>query len=220
MSAAFRLLAAIGAILLAFSIVSQGWISATSVAAEGGTFALGVWRYLDYFTVLTNALVCATLARAALKPDDRTGLNAPRFELLTVVSILFVGIVYNVVLASQWDPQGLQKYNDDVLHIWAPIGFAVFWLMRPRGDLAWRDGLFAAIWPLAYSVYGLTRGAFDGFYPYFFMDPSAAPWLIVARNMVGLMLAFVLGALAFVALDRMLARWPRANASGVGVVDD
>lgn len=204
-----RAIALAGAPLLAFSVVSQGWISTEGAVAEGHTALVGVWRYLCYFTVLTNVLVVATWVRAALKPEDRTGLNAPRFELLTLTSILFVGIVYNTLLAWQWDPQGLQKYNDDILHIWSPIVFAVFWLLRPHGALHWRNALLAAAWPTIYSVYGLTRGALDGYYPYFFMDPTQAPWLIVARNMAGLVVAFILGALIFVTLDRLIARAPK-----------
>jgi hypothetical protein len=207
-----RLIAGIGAAVLAASIVSQGWLSVQGAIADGETLAVGVWRYLCYFTVLTNTLVAVVLARAALKPQDRAGLNAPRFELLAVTSILFVGAVYNVLLASQWDPQGLQKLNDDILHIWSPVGFALFWLMRGRGALSWRDAAFAASWPLIYSIYGLARGAFDGFYPYFFMNPETTPWPLVARNMMGLVLAFLLGALALVALDRAIGRFSRRNA--------
>lgn len=212
MNFAVRLIAGIGAPVLAASIVSQGWLSVQGTMAEGETFAAGVWRYLCYFTVLTNALVALVLARAALKPGERIGLNAPRFELLAVTSILFVGAVYNLLLASQWNPQGLQKLNDDVLHIWSPLGFALFWLLRTSGALTWRDAAFAASWPLIYSIYGLARGALDGFYPYFFMNPGTMPWLTVARNMTGLVLAFLLGALVLIALDRALARFSRRNA--------
>lgn len=212
MSVVARLIACIGAPVLAASIVSQGWLSVQGAIAEGETLATGVWRYLCYFTVLTNALVALVLARAALKPADRSGLNAPRFELLAVTSILFVGAVYNVLLASQWDPQGLQKINDDILHIWAPLGFALFWLMRARGVLTWRDAAFAASWPLIYSIYGLARGAFDGFYPYFFINPATTPWVLVARNMGGLVIVFTLGALMLIVVDRAVARFSRRNA--------
>ncbi len=207
MSAAFaRLLAAVGAPLIAAATVSQGWLSTSATMAEGASFAEGVWRYLGYFTVLTNLFVVAVLARAALRPTDRAGLNAPRIELMAVTSILFVGAIYNLLLASQWDPQGLQKLNDVVLHDVSPALFALFWLLRPRGGLNWRDALIAASWPLAYCVYGLTRGAFDGHYPYFFMNPLTTPWPQLALNMAGLVAVFLAAAAALVMLDRVLVR--------------
>lgn len=208
MSAALaaRLLAGLGAPWIFVSAVSQGWLSTESMVAQGATVAEGIWRYLGYFTVLTNAFVIMVLTRAALRPHDRSGLNAPRVELMTATSILFVGAVYNVLLAAQWDPQGLQKYNDDVLHMGAPILFSAYWLLRPRGGLKWRDALFAAVWPLTYSAYSLARGAIDGFYPYYFMDPSAAHWLAVARNMAALVALFIAAALVLSEIDRRLWR--------------
>lgn len=207
MSALFaRLLAGLGAPVIAAATVSQGWLSTNASMAEGLSLAGGVWRYLGYFTVLTNLLVVFVLARAALKPADRAGPNAPRIELMAVTSILFVGAIYNLLLASRWDPQGLQKLNDVVLHDVSPSLFAAFWLLRPRGGLSWRDALIAAAWPLAYSIYGLTRGAFDGHYPYFFMNPTTIPWPQLALNMAGLVAVFLVAAAALVMLDRELAR--------------
>lgn len=201
-----RWLAVIGAPLIGAALVSQGWISTQNMVAQGGGVGEGVWRYLGYFTVLTNTMIVAVLARAALRPGDRRGLNAPRTELMAVTSILFVGGVYNVLLASQWDPQGLQKLNDEVLHIGAPILFAVYWLAGPRGGIGWKDALFAAAWPCGYAIYGLSRGALDGFYPYFFMNPATTPWIEVARNMAALVGVFVVAALLLATLDRRLAR--------------
>jgi hypothetical protein len=199
---AVRLLAGAGAVVIGAATLSQGWLSVAETMGRGGSLAWGVWVYLCYFTVLTNCFVVAVLARAALKPDDRAGLNTPRVELMAATSILFVGAVYNLLLASQWDPQGLRKLNDVILHDVSPFLFALFWFLRRSGALTWRDALFAATWPLAYTIYGLTRGAFDGVYPYFFTDPTRLSWTQVLLNMAGLMAAFFVGALALAMLDR------------------
>ena len=201
-----RILAMVGAPLIAFSTVSQGWLSASEYAGQGGSLGEGVWRYLCYFTVLTNTFVAVVLARAALKPEDRTGLNAPRFELMAVTSILFVGAVYNILLAHLWDPQGLRKFNDVILHNVSPLVFALFWALRGHGALTWRDAAFTAIWPAAYTLYAQIRGAADGFYPYFFTDPTRASWVQVLGNMAGLMAVFVVAALLLVGLANTRVR--------------
>ncbi len=201
-----RILAMIGAPLIAFATVSQGWLSASEHASEGGSLGEGVWRYLCYFTVLTNTFVAVVLARAALKPEDRTGLNAPRIELMAVTSILFVGAVYNILLAHLWDPQGLRKFNDVILHNVSPLAFALFWALRGHVALTWRDAAFTALWPAAYTLYAQVRGAADGFYPYFFTDPTRASWPQVLGNMAGLMAVFVVAALLLVGLASTRAR--------------
>ncbi len=203
-----RILAACGALLVGAATLSQGWVSVREGLGEGRTLGQGVWIYLCYFTVLTNILVTLVLARAALKPGDRRGFNSPRVELMAVTSILFVGAVYNLLLASQWDPQGLRKVNDVILHDGSPLLFALFWLLRPRARLGGRDAAFAAIWPGVYTLYGQARGAIDGYYPYFFTDPTRTPWPNVALNMVGLMVVFVIGALVLTKVDRTLRRAP------------
>jgi hypothetical protein len=201
-----RPIAAVGALIGLFGLVLQYVLLYGDMAADGASPLAITWRFFSWFTLLTNTFVTLVMARAALQPEAHIGLNAPRVELMAVTSILFVCIVYNVLLASRWDPQGWQKVADVVVHDVVPIAFLAFWSIRTHGVLGWRDAAFAALWPLAYAVYGLTRGAFDGFYPYFFMDPTSISYGQIAINLVGLVVAFVIGALLLVGISRALGR--------------
>jgi hypothetical protein len=201
-----RIVAIVGALLGAFGLILQFWLLYTDMTHDGASPLEATWRYFAYFTILTNTFVTLVMARAALKPENYTGLNAPGIELMAVTSILFVCIVYNLLLASRWDPQGWQKLADVIVHDAVPVTFAIFWFLRPHGSLTWRDAGVAAIWPLAYAVYGLSRGLFDHFYPYFFMDPTKVSYLLIARNLVGLVVAFLLGAAVLLTVSRALAR--------------
>jgi len=203
---AARSVAALGALIGAAALGLQYFLIVRNMGAEGSTLLEATWRYFVYFTILTNTFVTLVMARAALNPASREGLNAPRVELMAVTSILFVCAVYNVLLASRWNPQEWQLVADVIVHQAVPGLFALYWLARPHGRIGWADAGFAALWPFAYAAYGLTRGAFDGFYPYFFMNPTMTPWAQVAVNMAGLVAVFGVGALAMVALDRWLAR--------------
>jgi hypothetical protein len=206
LKSAARVLAACGALLGVFGLGLQYWLLYAEMSANGASPLDVLWRFYAYFTLLTNTFVTLVFARAALKPDSLTGLNAPRVELMAVTSIMFVCIVYNLLLASRWDPQGWQKVADVIVHNVVPLLFLLFWALRPHGGLKWRHAMFAAAWPLAYAVYGLTRGAFDGFYPYFFMDPTTASYAQIALNLVGLVVAFMLGALLLIGISRVLGR--------------
>ena len=196
-----RGIAALGAVAGLFGLGLQYVIMLGSMEP-----AFAAWRFFAYFTILTNCLVTLVFVRAALKPGAEDGLNVPHMELMAFTSILFVCAVYNILLAPRWAPEGWQLVADIVVHQATPILFTLYWFARPHGRIGWKDALFAALWPLGYAAYGLTRGAFDGFYPYFFMDPSTTPAPQVALNMGGLTLAFIIGALVLVALDRALAR--------------
>ena len=206
MSGLARPIAALGALIGLFGLVLQYILLYGDMAADGAAPLAITWRFFSWFTLLTNTFVTLVMAHAALRPQARTGLSAPRVELMAVTSILFVCIVYNVLLAPRWDPQGWQKVADVIVHNIVPVVFLAFWSVRPHGALGWRDAAFAALWPLAYAVYGLTRGAFDGFYPYFFMDPTTLSYAQIAINLAGLLAAFGIGALLLIGISRALAQ--------------
>ncbi|MEZ5994630.1 MAG: Pr6Pr family membrane protein [Hyphomonadaceae bacterium] len=199
-----RAVAAAGALIGGFGLALQFVLIYASMTAEGASGAEAAWRYLAYFTILTNLFVTVVMGRAALAPARLSGLNAPRVELMAVTSILFVCIVYNVLLASRWDPRGWQKLADVIVHNVVPPVFALFWALRPHGSLRWRDAGFAALWPLAYAAYGFARGALDGFYPYFFMDPTTLSLLQIALNLLGLVIGFAAGAMLLIGISRAL----------------
>jgi len=198
--------AILGAGVGLFGLALQYALMYVDLTGDGASPLWVTWRYFAYFTILTNTFVTVVMARAAVLPKSHVGLNAPRIELMAVTSILFVCIVYNVLLASRWDPRGWQKVADLILHDITPALFALFWLLRQRTPLRWRFAIFAALWPLAYAVYGFTRGAFDGFYPYFFMDPTALSLPRIGVNLLLLMAFFVFGAAALVLANRIVIR--------------
>lgn len=198
-----RALASLGALAGFAGLGLQLVIMFEHVEANGGSAPGVVWRFVGYFTILTNLLISCVLARAALRPDVRSERIAT-LEAMGASGIVFVGIVYHLLLASRWNPQGWQLVSDILLHSVTPIVFALFWLARPHGLLKWRDAFFCALWPLGYAIYALLRGALDGWYAYYFMDPTKMSVAALAASIAGLSLAFLLGALALVAVDKAL----------------
>jgi hypothetical protein len=171
---------------------------------------LGLWRFLGYFTILTNlgtAIVATAMALGAAG-----ALAGARARLMAVTSIALVGIVYSLALRALWSPAGPQKLADMALHDAAPVLFVAAWLLARHSRLAWREACWAALPAVAYAIYALIRGQIDGWYAYWFFDPgqqSAAQMLAA----VALLTAGTgLLALVFVALDRALARRQRARA--------
>ena len=185
-----RALAAAGALLGGAALALQLVLLAGVLNSPG----LAVWRFLGYFTLLSNVLAFAVLLRGAW-----VGQSAPRLELATATAIAMVGLVYTLLLRATWNPQGWQKIADSLLHDVTPLLFVAWFLLRPRGALGGADVLRALIFPLAYVVYALARGAADGWYAYWFLDPSRQTPAQMAISVLGLAVAFavVAAALAF-----------------------
>jgi len=185
-------------------------------AAMPGVAAPAVtWRYFGYFTILTNWLVVAVWCGAALGAPTR--LNRPRIEGMALTSIAMVGIIYHALLASRWRPEGAQWMADFMVHSVTPILFVLYWLVRPHGALKWRDAVLFALWPLGYCIYALARGALDGWYAYYFLDPSTTPLPRLAVNIAMQTAGFAAAGFIVIAADKALAarasRSPQPSAS-------
>lgn len=166
--------------------------------------ALGAWRFLGYFTILTNIGVAAVASAVALGRGDTLG--GSRARLMAATSIILVGIVYSVALRALWNPTGLQKLADFALHDAAPLLFFGLWVLSPHGALRWRDIGWALVPPALYAVYALGRGALDGWYAYWFLNPADQSAGELAASAGVVLCGFALVATVLVALDQWLGR--------------
>jgi len=197
---------AIMAIVCWFTLVAQLILSINTKAAPVAEL---IARYFTYYTILTNILVALCFTFLALKPTSASGnfFTKPATLTATTVYITIVGVVYNVILRFTWNPQGLQRIVDELLHLVIPVIFIVFWFtFVPKGQLKSKNILPWLIYPLVYLFVVLIRGALSGFYPYPFIDVNALGYIKTLINAGGLTIAFALLALLFVLIDRLLDR--------------
>jgi hypothetical protein len=169
-----------------------------------------VITYFSFFTILTNILTASVFTAVAFQPKGGWGnwLCRPSVQAATAVYIAIVGMVYQLLLRQLWNPQGAQWIADVLLHGIVPVGYVVYWLLfAPRVELSWKDSVTWLIYPGAYLVYILGRGAVSGLYPYPFVDVKVLGYGGVFAR-VGLLLLVFLGlGLLVVAVGR----WMRAR---------
>lgn len=167
-----------------------------ALAGKGqGNVAATLWLMAGYFTILTNLLGAVAMAAVAL----RWRIGARAAAALTVAA-LGVGIVYHLLLARLWAPQGPAWWSDQGLHTAVPLGLlAWWWAFAPRG-IGWCDIPAFLAWPAAYGAYALARGAITGFWPYPFLDAGTLGWPQVALNLVAVAAGFAALAAVLVAL--------------------
>ena len=203
-----RLAALVGAVAGIGALILQFALMFGSMSAQGFSALAIAWRYLGYFTILTNALVAIIWTRAALRPE----IEQPRLEGAGAVAIVMVGLLYHLLLASRWNPQGLQLVADFIHHTFVPILFAFYWLIRRHGALKWAHAAIFVIWPLSYCAYALARGAADGWYAYYFLDPTRAPPAQLIASIAAQSSAFLVCAFILVGFDKLIAARSRASS--------
>ena len=170
---------------------------------------LGTFRFLSYFTVLSNVLVALTATFALRDTDSAAGgfFRSARVRGAAALCIAVTCGIYRFFLASTWVPQGLQIVADAQLHYIVPPLYLLWWIgWAGHGQLQWSDALRWLIFPLVFLIGVLARGAWLHEYPYPFLDVDTLGMAIVLRNVAGLGLLFLLAGGLLIAFDRGVLR--------------
>ena len=188
-----------------FALLLQFPLTLRTSIANGMTLIGAILTYFSFFTLLTNLLVALVLTFPLLAPNSRWG----RFFSSTVVGtgtalyIATVAVVYSILLRHSWNPEGLDKLADIILHDVVPVLYVAFWMFFvPKSGLRWRNPLSWAIYPISYLASILTRGAISGRYPYPFVDVGQLGYPRVLLNSVLLLAIFLMVGLGVVAVAR------------------
>jgi hypothetical protein len=205
MTQRYRPLAALGALLGWFGLALQLWMA----IRQTGGFVAGVWLLLGFYTILSNLLVACVLTAAALGPGGTITrlLLRPGVQTAAAMSIVIVGLIYNVMLRQLWHPEHWQLVADVIVHDVMPVLYLVYWwLAVSKRDLRWGQVLVWQSYPAAYFLYVLLRGTIDGWYPYPFLDVKTLGYLQVLIDACFVLLAFIAVGLVLVALGRWQSR--------------
>lgn len=192
--------------LVAAVLALTGWAGLVLqfiIFADRVGIGLASWRFVGFFTVLSNIGIAIIATSIALGHDNR--LTSERARLMGLTAIVTVGFVYSLLLRSLWNPTGLQKLTDAALHDWTPILFAALWALMPHGQLSWRDMKWALAPPAIYLAYALTRGAFDGWYPYYFLNPTLQTPAELGLGIIGTLFVFATVAGSAIAIDMRMS---------------
>lgn len=130
-------------------------------------------RFFSFFTILTNILVALFFTTKVFHLSKKWfGLFFQKGTLIALTTfILIVGLVYQIMLRDVWEPTGLQRIVDELLHTIIPLYTLIYWyiyLVKNESNiltvLAW------LLYPVIYIVFILIRGHFSDYYPYPFLD--------------------------------------------------
>jgi hypothetical protein len=189
-------------------LVLQLCVVAANPAAHNGSLITTLINFFGFFTVLTNLLIAIGLTLALTAPATLPGAFFSRASVQAAMAayIALVGGGYAWLLRPLWNPQGVQKLADVLLHDAVPVTYLAYWLIfAPKSKLGWRNLSAWVVYPVTYLVYTLVRGAHSAWYPYPFLDVRALGYRTVALNILALAVTFVGISGVVIALSRLKA---------------
>jgi hypothetical protein len=141
-----------------------------------------LWLIAVYFTVLTNLLVAAAMFAVA-----RGWKMGGAAAAALVLSMALVALIYHLILARLWHPEGAAWWADQGLHTAVPVAVILWWGAFAPKDVRLRDLPKWMIWPAIYCAYSLGRGYATGFWAYPFLNGDVLGVPMLALNIAGLL---------------------------------
>jgi hypothetical protein len=172
-------------------VIVFAWFAAATqfylaLAIREWTTTEAIIHYFSYFTLITNLLVAVAFTREIFKPVPGKILTS------ITVYITIVGILYQILLRHLWEPTGLQKIIDVLLHTVDPILVVSYWILyRSKTSLKFHYLITWSVFPLLYLASVITMGSKSGFYPYPFINVTNLGFRTVFINSVALLLVLM-----------------------------
>ena len=156
------------------TLCALGWI--LRAGADVATFS--VVNYFSYFTVISNVLTVVVLGiGGVLDPQSE---RWQLFRGAVTLYMVITGIIYAVLL-SNIDVGVADPWTNNVVHRIMPVVILIDWILVPvRKRFSESQSLIWLVFPLVYGIYSLIRGPIVDWYPYPFLDPSAAKGVCTA----------------------------------------
>jgi len=201
-----RALVATVSIVAWTGVLLQLWVSARHAQQTGQPALHAALVVLCYNTVLSNIFVAVIATRVALGGAG-TWLTSAGALAAAAVYISVVGLIYSLLLHSQWSPTGLFKLADELLHDVTPVLYVLWWLLcAAKNGLRWNSPVKWLVYPLAYFLLSLIAGAYSGRYLYPFGDVSARGLAAVLRNGALILMLYLGLGLAAVTIARLCSK--------------
>ena len=184
---------AVGAVLLILSIFGFLIIAhrlsyyVFEYDAQYSPVDYGKFNILSYFTVQSNFfayvyLLFASLGIFGVKKAQKIGFN-PTVGALATVYVLVAGITYcagipmGLTPPFKWDSavHSMSSFIQVYYHMIMPVAVFALWLFPFTNQrLTKKCLIISGIYPLAYSVFSMIRGAVSNptYYPYPFYNPE------------------------------------------------
>lgn len=201
------LLIGLAALILQFSLTIPLRIS------NGDTPLGAVVFYFSFFTILTNLALVLICLSDLVATRWLAWFCAPVTRGTAASAITLVMILYYLLLAALWAPEGWFKVADVTLHYVTPCLYIFWWLIfQPHGTLRIRDIPLMLLPPLIYLAYTMIRGAIITEYPYPILEAHKLGYPQVALNVLLVVIGLVLLCGVVVTVDRLLVRKNAAAA--------
>lgn len=164
-------------------------------------------RFFLYFTNLGNLYCLGLMVNELVRLIHRRPISLPlmQWEFGGLISILVIGVVYNLLLGDPTSSAYWANKPSVCLHLITPILYAAyFFATRPVRKVAAGGIQCSILLPYLYIAFIYMRHLITGdqWFPYFFLDVNRIGWGGALCWVVALTLVFVITGIIFIYLGK------------------
>ena len=164
-------------------------------------------RFFLYFTNLGNLYCLALMVNELVRLLRRKPISLPllQWEFGGLISILVIGVVFNLLLGDPTSAAYWANKSSVCLHLITPILYAIyFFSTRPVREVTVGGIQSSILLPYLYIAFIYTRHLITGdqWFPYFFLDINRIGWGGALGWIIALTIVFVLTGIFFIYLGK------------------
>jgi hypothetical protein len=137
-------------------------------------------EYFAYFSIQGTLIASVMLAYTGWLAFK----GSPEKKQVTIARVsattysIVIAVVYNALLRGGAGDIRDAGYAwpvvpNEIMHVWAAVFMLLDWLLIAGfAGLKLRASLWVAVFPLAWLAFSVTRGVLDGWWAYWFLDPT------------------------------------------------
>ena len=204
-----NLLVLITAILGVIGVGIQFYFSFTTKLEQGFSVLYAANHYFSFFTAIVNTSIAVLLLAYYFYPASKLSrwFRKTTNNTAIAVYIMIVSLIYYTLLLNNKPLVPAEMVATHILHGYVPLAYLGLWFFRFRnGDLNYSDSFRWVLFPLAYFIYLLIRGAVLDAYPYFFVNVAKLGYPMVLLYAVGILGVFLISGLSLVVIDRRIKK--------------
>jgi hypothetical protein len=175
---------------LAIAALAIGTVVADIILTGIAERGMDLGNHFGQFTVLSNVFVAVGMLLNVVLRN-----HPPRWEPevrgSAVVAVVAAGLLHAVLLGGL--PAASGQVVNVLLHVVVPCLAVIEWLLVPsRRSPRWWATFAGVLFPSAFFVYTLIRGAVVAWYPYDFVDPTVGGFGALLAGLPRIVIAFLL----------------------------
>ncbi|MFC6116786.1 Pr6Pr family membrane protein [Sporosarcina thermotolerans] len=181
------------------------------------------WISITKFTIQSNLLVSVTFLLSVFAIRSRKQHLTPLLDFFKNCSIIYMFIVittYHFLLASGGEYVGTRIITNFTLHYLLPIFVFMNWIVfEVKKKFSYKHIFLWMLFPLLYCVVSLLRGLVDGFYPYFFLNPTGVipegvgSYANVAVFIIAYLCVYIILGIVLILLNRIFLHFKTLNTA-------